>query len=240
MALSIDKVHARLDYLINKSKWGYTSPRDKDLALDLAQIDLFNFYYGDPNKYQYGRPIPPVAHGQNQKLHDALSPFLTPIELSSPDGFTVLPSDYVHLDSAYLIDYDLSPETYTPLKLVSNDKVAFKQNSQLNPVHINSGFENAFISLTPSYSTGENGIQMYPREDPYPVVPIAYYLRRPAAPLYSYEQTGRDITYIPASSIQLEWSDDNIQKIIQSAIQYIGINLENGDLFQEGQIKEKS
>jgi len=238
MALSIDKVHDRVNYLIKKNKWAYASPQEIDLALDMAQLDLFSYYYGDPSKYKYGRPIPPVAHGQNQKLHDSLSPFLKPWTLDGANGFNELPSDYVHLDSAYLIDYSTTPDTYIPLKLVSNDKVAFRSNSQMMPVKDTSDFSHAFISLTPDFSTGTNGLQLYPRESPAPLIPIAYYLSRPTAPVYSYTQSGRTITYVEASSVDLLWSDDDINnQIIPRAMQYIGINLEDNNLFQAGQIK---
>ncbi len=238
MALTIDKVHDRLDFLIKKNKWGYISPQQKDLALDLAQMDLFTDYYGDPNQYQYGRPIPPVAHGQNQKLHDSLSRFLKKISLANTNGFTEFPADYVHLDSAFLLDVSTTPDTYLPLKLVSNDKVAFRSNSQIKPVGVT--FDNAFISITVQLSTGDIGIQMHPQADCSPIVALANYLSRPISPLYSYSQVGRVITYTSESSVHLNWGDDDItSKIIPKAIEYIGIHLQDNTLFQQGQIKDK-
>lgn len=240
MALTIDKVHERLDFLIKKNKWGYISPQQKDLALDLAQMDLFTDYYGDPNQYQYERPIPPIAHGQNQKLNDSLSRFLKVIILDGADGFKAFPSDYVHLDSAFLIDNSTTRPTYIPLKLVTSDRVAFRSNSQLRPAQPSDGFKNAFISISVQYSSGDVGIQLYPREDPAPIIAYAYYLSRPEPPVYSYTQSGRTITYVEGSSTQLNWQDDDItSKIIPKAIEYIGINLQDDRLFQQGQIKDK-
>ena len=322
MALTIDKVHDRLDYLIKKNRWGYTSPEQKDICLDMAQTDLFNEYYGNPNQYKYGRPIPPVAHGQTQKLHDALIRLLWKLSLDGAGGFTALPSDYVHLDSAFIvsthttwfcsvdannevtldftdvpndtnptgdgdftgefgvgdvihisqssnnvypkiltepiynassditsftisyidpsIDWDaikvLSRVTTTPLKLVSNDKVAFKDNSQLMSVKNPDDFSYAFISLTTDNT--DQGIQLHPKAVPPKGTATAYYLKRPAIPVFGYTQSGRTITYASGSSTQLEWQDDEIEKIIQKAIQYIGMGLEDQTLFQAGQIKD--
>lgn len=236
--LTIDKVHDRIDFLIKKNKWGYISPQQKDLAIDLAQMELFNEYYGDPNKYQYGRPIPPVAYGQTQKLLDSLTPFLKTLGLDNPDGFTPFPDDYVHLDSAFLKDGRTTPTVYTPLILKTNDKVAFKRNSQLRPL---TDLKNAFIAIIPDPSNNSIGIQIYPSESlPSGIEAIAYYLSRPVPPVYAYTQSKRIITYNEAASTQLKWRDDDIiNKIIPKAVEYIGINLGDNLLFQEGQIKDK-
>lgn len=238
MALTISDVHQRMNFLIKKNKWGYTSPQEIDLCLDMAQVELFNFYYGEPNHYQVGRPVPPVAYSQTKKIHDSLKQFVKPWTLTGADGFNEFPSDYVHLDSAYIIDSSTDPESYYPLKFVTNDKIAFKQNSQLKPVVIGSDFSHAFISITPN-PAGDFGLQIYPREAPNPEVPIAYYLGMPTPPVYSYTQVGRTITWVEGSSTALNWQDDDILKIIERAIQYIGIALEDDRLFQEGQTKAK-
>ena len=276
MALNIEQVHKRVSFLIRKNRWGYVSPEEIDIALDMAQLDLFNEYYGNENKYQYGRPIPPMAYGQTGKTTDPIYRFVEKIVLNETEH--AVPDDFVHLDSAF-ITYLYSPPVDTPppddnqttdeeigvdpvggdpvddgsttsgdqpiyitkpLPLISSDKRAFRMNSQLLPIS-NGLPDHAFIA----FDIGDGGgrvIKVYPEDldlNSGDNTVFFYYIHTPAPPKFAYTQTGRTVEYDTENSVQLNWSDDDIKKIIAGAIQYIGINQSNPSLFQAGQIKSK-
>lgn len=235
MALTIQDVHTRIFDTIQKNRWDHLSHPEVDVFLDMAQTDLFYFYYGDPNKYQAGRPIPPVAHGQNQKLHDSLSRFLKPLDLfpASPPApnFVTLPADYIHLDSAF---YQVDNKS-VPIEMVSTDKIARRLSSQVLPLSI----DYPFISIV-NYASIGTGFQVYPTTVDFTTEPHkAWYLSRPVTPLYAYTQVGRTITWDQGNSVDLNWGDDDAMKIIQGALEYIGMALENNGLVNFSKSKSK-
>ena len=74
----------------------------------------------------------------------------------------------------------------------------------------------------------------------YPKVPYAgemIYLRKPAKPKYAFNQTGRTIVYDPTNSVQLEWTNTYVSKIIGKAMMYLGLNMDEKDFIQFGAIE---
>jgi len=229
MALTIDKVHDRINFLIKKNNWGYVSPPDIDICLDMAQMDLYEEYYGDPSKYQTNRPVPAVVYGKTKKVVGSLRNFITNIVISAvtaPSGLYPIPVDFRDFLDAYITYNDGSDHTIG-LDFITESQKAFAINSQVKPI---SDLANSFIALE------EGGYQIYPKQDHDGQLT---YLRLPAIPVYGYTQSGRTITYNSGSSTQLEWGDDDIKRIINLAIQYIGMGLEDDKIFQQGRIKDR-
>lgn len=235
MSLNIKQVHDRMNFLIRKNKWGYVKPEDIDIALDMAQMELFDEYYGDPKKYRYGRPIPPEAYGQTQRLKDPIMKFMKRFHLNGTNGFTEFPADYIHLDSAFLSYTDEGGDRVIPLPQIKSDRQAFRRNSQLLPVTNVTDPAHAFIVIDVN-DAGKKGVQIYPKANY--ITAEAYYVSSPPTPVYGYTQTGRVITYDANLSTDLMWNNDDIKKIIAKAIQYVGINLNDSTLIQGGQIKD--
>ena len=158
-------VHDKISFLIKKKRWSFVPPEEIDIAIDLAQNDLFENFYGNTNKYRYGRPIPPSAYGQTSGTTDPLLAFIKHLPIDSINGWIDIPTDYIHLDSGFLFNSDTSE--YKPLPLVNTDKKAFRANSQLMPVNDKTDMSNAFISFAFDIDKPSTlGIQLYPRADP--------------------------------------------------------------------------
>jgi len=234
MSLTIDKVHDRIEFLIKKNQWGYVSHENIDICLDMAQLELFEDYYGNPNKYQAGRPIPPVAYGQTKKVADSLKAFFTTITLSAgtaPSGLLPFPSDYRDVLDAYTTYTDGDSNAITiGLDLVRESQKAYAMNSQLLSVRDTNDKSSSFMVMV------DTGFQIYPITTH---TGVFTYLRLPAIPVFGYTQSGRTVTYAAGSSTQLEWSDNDINKIIDKALVYLSMALEDDKLYNEARIKDK-
>ena len=66
-----------------------------------------------------------------------------------------------------------------------------------------------------------------------------YYLRRPAVPKFDYTLTGRTVTYLPDTSVQLEWNESELSEIMIRAIEYLGINVDDATIVQYANAKSK-
>lgn len=240
MGLAIDKVHERIGFLIKKSEWGYASHDQIDIAIDIGQLELFEEYYGNPNKYQAGRPIPPVAYGQTQKVSDSLKPFIVDETIDStfaPSGLIAYPTDYRDYLGAYITYTDSVYPRTKGLEMVSQAQRAFSLDSQLMPVRSSSGLSNFNSILSNAFITmEESGFQIYPKGT---YAGTFSYLRLPTIPVFAYTISGRTVTYDSGSSVQLDWSNDDIDKIIMKAVGILAIGLQDQPLFNEARIKDK-
>ena len=233
MALTIDKVHERIEFLVKKNQWGYISHEQIDICLDMSQLELFEDYYGNPNKYQAGRPIPPVSYGSTNKVQDSLRNFITTETIDvtfAPAGLITIPTDYRDYLGAFITYTDSGNTVTHELDMVSEAQRGIALNSQLFSVRSTADLSSSFISMV------DSGFQIYPATT---YAGQFTYLRLPAVPVFGYTQVGRTITYASGSSTQLEWGDDDIDKIIQKALGFIAIGLEDDRLFQQSRIKDK-
>jgi hypothetical protein len=89
-----------------------------------------------------------------------------------------------------------------------------------------------------SYSSGQMVLQAYP-ESATPNISISY-LRRPAAPQLIYTMSGRQVVYDDANSIQLEWSDVSIEKIIQRSLGMLGVHFNAQNISTYNESKQSS
>ncbi len=65
-------------------------------------------------------------------------------------------------------------------------------------------------------------------------------MRIPDYPVLSYTQVGRVVTYDPLTSVQIEFSDIYIDKIIAKSLGYTGINMSEPEIVQFGQVKDQT
>lgn len=218
-----------MDFIIDKQQQAWYSPTEKDDMLHRAQMSWFMELYGNPRTYQPGRYTPPIAYGVSQKINDSLSPFKKVAAFTSnSSGIITLPSDYIHLLA--LNTSEVLPSgtvVKRPVQILNEDELITRLESQLCPVSVSDpiGIENS-----------EKKIQLFPESTQTGKI---YYMRMPVAPVYSYTQTGRVITYDNATSVQLEWDEPNVNTIMIKALSFIGINLQAMDLVQIMDIKDK-
>ena len=217
--MDLEVVHKRLRFYIDKFKNDWYPPGDLDNTLDDAQLELMT-------------ELAP-QYGATQKLHDSLLPFKEEYfftNASSPLGLIDLPANYMHLLAVETVVSDAGHNLYLPAELLNESQISTRKTSQLIPLSVKTP-----ICLL---KKGRK-VQLYPE---LASAGTAYYLRRPVAPVFSFSQMpgSRTITYVPGTSVQLEWDDPSIEKIIYKTLGLLGINLKDGEVIQVSDVKDKS
>ncbi len=218
--MDLEQAFEFLNFWVNKYTGGYYTIQELTMLVDRGQMA----YYSD---------VKP-KYATSNLIKEILSPFratynFTPSNTVS--GYIVVPSDSNYLDLlSVTVEVDISSRIiYAPVKMVNEDEIANRLNSQLDPVTVTSPIGEI---TAPRY------FRLYPTAGYRGTVT---YFRRPIAPVYGYDViSGRVIVYNPATSVQLEWRDTEITTILLKALNSIGINLSEQEVSNFAQIKSES
>ena len=211
--MTIKEIHDYIVFILNKETTGYVSHNDIDTAIDRGQMSKFMELYGNPKQYQPGRPIPPIAYGQTQKISDDLRFFKKREQFTSTSAgiieFTNL-TEYLHLLGVYVVGtlnntpnntyvvtdgtvaYSAGTSSRTfakPVKVVTEDQLADRLVSQVS----------APSTTSPIGILGDSGnkIQLFPEVEHSGYI---MYLSKPIKPLFSHVVDGRKIVHNSTSS----------------------------------------
>ncbi len=227
--MDIKVIHDTILYYLNKDQTGYVTHSEIDQVLDKAQLALFNQYHTNPKLPSQAQA---ALYGESQRIDDALSTFkakYTFVNGTSPSGIVTLPSDYMHLLSLYTTVYNnqLGRNVYSGVQVLSEEELIDRLESQVIPVSLEDPI---------AIMNSQNRIQLFPEQGQTGGV---YYLRRPAAPVFAYTQSGRTVTYNQGGSTQLEWRDYDCNNVISIALSYYGLNLSSQEIMQFAELKSQ-
>lgn len=214
--MDLNEAYTLLNFYINKEQGGWYPPEELTRIVDRAQRTLYNTYY--------------TKYATSQRLDDALAPFKVDYQftlITTPNGIITTPGDYLDLLSVYtVVTGSDNVSRKRPVEIVNEEELVNRLNSQVVPVTVND----------PIGLIKENwNVQLYPAQ---PMAGMMMYLRAPVAPYFSYSLvSGRVIVYDPMTSVQLEWSDKDIETILLIALNGLGINLSEADVLQWSELK---
>jgi hypothetical protein len=218
--LNIKECVDYLNFWISKEKGAYYTIDELTQLIDRAQMA----FYSD---------IKP-RYAESQLIKDTLAPFRTTYDFNTANtisGVVVVPSNSNYLDLLDIqVYYTFEGRTiYFPIMLVNEDERADRLMSQVEPV---TQYKPIGEQLSPRY------FRIYPTQGWNGTVT---YFRRPVKPVYGYSViSGRVIVYDPNTSVQLEWRETEINKILLKALSSIGINLSAADVSQFSELKTQS
>ena len=136
-----------MDFVTNKAANVYFSAEEKDMVLDRAQMKYFNEQYS--------------TYALAQKIQDSLSPFKTKYSFltsDSPSGLVSAPPDYQYLLGGQVVIMEGEHIRNKSLKILSEDEIAYRLDSQLRPVSIRKPF-----ATIAGRVSGITLIQLYPK-----------------------------------------------------------------------------
>lgn len=242
--MTIQEVHERINFELNKPIGGYIPTEKVDMVLDRAQMAELNYLLGNDREYQPGRAISRVGYGVNRKIHQDLMHLKQTIEFNAdnyastnqrgtgPSGIIVLPSNFLYLTG-------LSDSSRRPIEVVSEDKIMDIVNSELiapsstERYAVLGGKGGTYNSVT--FTTYK--IQTFPEEA---FAGYINYIKRPATPVYAYTLSGRTLTYDSANSQDLEWPDNVVERIINRALAMLGEHLKESNVSQYNEAKNQT
>jgi len=213
--MDLHDIHIRLLFLANKER-NYWPPEEIDAKLHLAQMWKFNDAL--PN------------YAKDQAAQEALAPFKIRYTFTTTNttgglidfSISTDESEYLHFLGMYtqFVNAQTGFVDYNQVEIVGEDEIGNRLKSQLVPL----SKEMPVVMVT-----GIGKYQLYPK---IPNSGYAHYLKKPVAPKYVYSMEGRTVNYNKSNSTQLEWSETCINEIIIKALQFLGININNGPLVQ--------
>jgi hypothetical protein len=216
--MRIDSIHDFLNDLLQKEQKGYKSHPELDKYLDRAQMWMFNSYQ--------------QAYAVNQEAQDALSPFKKSIDFGTDiNGNYAIPSseNYQNMTGAGIaINIVGVGVKRAKIKFVTEDEYDDRMRSQIRkpsltePIGLFTGLGKIHIEPAAVYAG------------------TVRFLRRPVAPKYDFDQSGRAITYKDSTSVQLEWGERYQNKIILKALEFAGLSLSEDRLIEIGEALQKA
>jgi len=215
--MDLNLVYDITNYIIRKQRGSFQTYPELDNIFNLGQLDLLSEYNDE--------------YALTGKINNALSPFKKNYQFTlatSVGGLVTLPTDYQYPLMSFTQSYDNATQ-----QTKMGEVRFYNENEWINAV--NSQLRAATVKK-PAAKIIAGQMELYPKT---PNAGIINYIKKPAAPVYSYTQVGRVITYDPNTSTQLEWYDEQIPKVIMKALSYIGINLSEEAITQFAEGKEK-
>lgn len=214
--MNISEIHSFIEIIISQERGGFSTPQEIDSCLDRASMAVFTYY----------RPL----YATSIEAKEALASFRVKYNYST-DGLGSITlsnaSEFVRLLSMDVeVNDPTTPSGYNslrryPVMFVNEDELADRLNSQNKQP----------TATSPIADThGIGWYDLYPQQVHTGTI---YFLKRPAKPFFDYSQSGRTITYLPNTSVQLEWTEPYLNEVIFVALSYLGVNLNNENLIQQ-------
>jgi len=263
--MTVDQILQHLYSRINKDQSGNTYNIDRfNNDMLVANIEMFSWYYGLPQGYQPGVPLPSVSAEITQKVTDSLRHLIVnmggdgpsdPGPLSVVNGIAILPKDYVHVDyiNYSYIDTACSGKVTYPLIDVLTGA---QWSNRISSATLN---ESGKIEFYPYCNFQKDYIQFRPKNISF--VNFVYW-RSPKAPRYDYYIDVNDnIVYMPegtshtllpgetgsagqtsgtvfSTTSQLEWPEDVHPDFANFLLSYIADNLRSQELKQSSELRK--
>lgn len=208
MAYNINDVYNQMLFIVRKERGVFVTVPEAMQTLDNAQLEAVEEWFS--------------TYGTTQIIHDAIRKLRVQKNFTSDaTGLVTFDSDYLHLIGGA---YTVSGSTINNVRFLNEDELALALKSQLRVVS----------TSNPIAIDASVGFRLYPAATQ---TGFYNYLRRPAAPVLGYTQSGRTITYDPLTSTQLEFTDVYINNIMSRALKFWGINMAEQDIQQFAQLQ---
>jgi len=98
--INVNTVKEQAELLAKKNQsGGYFTPADFNRVVPMVVRDIVRKYYGIPEQYQPGMPMPAITYEETQLVKDYLSALKPRKPIVKADGYFPLPPDYLHKSS---------------------------------------------------------------------------------------------------------------------------------------------
>ena len=220
-----------LNFWIRKERGAFYTIEESVNLIDIAQKAYFNDIMP---RYATSQIVKDTLQAfKETQLFDPTTTTNGMITINNVDYYDLLDCTIEYTQDGIL--------QYVSVKMTNEDELADKLNSQINPPKIAAPVGQMFTTrvTSPTFNSYlQYQIQLYPKIDRY--TGFVYYMRKPIKPVYAYTIVGgRNIVYDPATSVQLEWRDNDITTILLKALASIGINMSDQEVSQFAELKNQ-
>jgi hypothetical protein len=235
----INSVRNTVLAIINKNNYGYISPGDFNLFAKQAQLDIFDEYFtnynqqiNEENARVSGTGYADIKLGYEEVIDSfAVTKTLT----QNLNNIYNLPSQSTTGDDYYLINKILCYNAGVlkgEAEKVSNNKIDLLNKSVLTSPS----------DQYPAYTQKGNTVTIYPNTFNGALDIQATYIRYPFDPKWTYVTllNGEPLFDQTQSDYQdFELPIDDSNNLVARILQYAGISIREGDVYQFGQVEEQ-
>lgn len=235
----INSVRNTVLAIINKNNYGYISPSDFNLFAKQAQLDIFDEYFtnynqqiNEENARVSGTGYADLKLGYEEVI-DSFA--VTKTLVQNVSNIYYLPSQTTTGDDYYLINKILCYNAGVlkgEAEKVSNSKINLLNKSLLT----------APSDLYPAYTQKGDSVTIFPTTFNGALDVQATYVRYPKDPKWTYITlyNGEPVFDQTQSDYQdFELPIDDTNNLVARILQYAGISIREGDVYQFGQVEEQ-
>ncbi len=252
--ININEVKQYTEFLAKKWQSGAVfSPDQFNLTIPNVVRSLARKYYGTPEQYQVGNPMPTIGMDQTQLVVDYLSALKATEELTVDDqGMADIPPDYIHKSTAR---YKLITTSKVVQPTLDNDNCGCDDDGTTGtiqgpvPAKTQSKTDYRPIRfLTDDQFDAERQSAIRTPSKKYPiarmkdlqieVAPIDLgkieltYLRYPKKPFWNYTTSGGFSKYDPVGSQDIEMPEICAEEVVYMCLNRLGISIREPMLIQ--------
>ena len=256
--ININEVKQYAEFLAKKWQSGaILSPDQFNLTLPNVVRSMVRKYYGIPEQYAPGMPMPAISADETQLVRDYLSKLKPTVPLTvDSSGIASLPVDYIHKSTAV---YKLQVTTKVNKVLVNAaqpDEDCGCDDDGTNPTiqgeaprdnitttyskpvkflpdeQFDFAVNSVLRTPTKEYPIARmvpDGIQFAPKD--LGEVEFTYY-RYPVTPKWGYTTAGGFNTYDPLTTVNIELPEICAEEVVFSCLQRMGISIREPMLIQ--------
>ncbi len=224
--VDVNFVYQAVQVLGNKDQKGYFTPEQFNSMIAMVNYEMASDYYGFPEGYQVGHPLPKIAYGLTRTISDALAPFKsepTILNINS-DGRANYPDDYVHSIAMRKTILENGSYVDTDVEEIEESVLGYRNRSQI----VDSEYSYPICIYYADY------IQFLPKTL---VVATLTYFRYPKKPVWGFTMVNGEPVYNSATSTQFEWYVPVQNEIILRTASKLGLTIQNDELIQYSEAK---
>ena len=237
--INIDTFRTFFFYILNKEgKGSQIRTSDFDIIANRANIEWTENKYGMEQKYQPGRPIPPIAFDQTNKISDDLKHLkenrrfnLVSGTLTYPDGTAVedingnIAPEYLHFSSLESVAYVNNEERLLDIRQSDDDEWHNYQPGKLLEATTDYPVFN-FQSTTMRFLPKDLGQVEFT------------YLRFPGTAAWGFTIVNDRQVYNPGTSVDIDAPKEAFNEIVMMAISFTGIRLREQEVVQYAELQK--
>ena len=235
----INSVRNTVLAIINKNNYGYISPSDFNLFAKQAQLDIFDEYFTNYNQQinEENARISGTGYADLKLGYEEVidSFAVTKTLVQNVSNIYYLPSQTTTGDDYYLINKILCYNAGVlkgEAEKVSNSKINLLNKSLLT----------APSDLYPAYTQKGDSVTIFPTTFNGALDVQATYVRYPKDPQWTYITlyNGEPVFDQTQSDYQdFELPIDDTNNLVARILQYAGISIREGDVYQFGSVEEQ-
>lgn len=218
--MNINDCFKIVTYLVDKYQGTGVSPEEFNRIFPMAERSYFDMLAGGVEDFQPGRPVPRIALGMSNNVNEALAPFIQTSALTISSGSATVPTNLFKAIA-------MRTTANVDILRVDHSKLASKLNSSIDAPTLTKPCFNEVGSTYKFYPTSLTSANLT-------------YLRLPNSPVWGYTTVSGRPVYDAGTSVQSEWNDADLNKIIMRAVGLIGVSVNDQLLIQAAnQVKAK-